>query len=181
MRELVRCRRAQGGEQAAPCGREPRCGMLELVRSRVAGGAGQCASLGLAAQLGGPGRGQVVADGGVHGGLLVVCGWWCWGDLMMRSAHLAHGSKCWRLPRCAHVDIGITDGYSPRGVSPVVGSISARMSATWSAGNPAAAWRARGWFRRCRRCHAGEILLMDTGRPRTADAPGGPCPRSWMW
>jgi hypothetical protein len=61
--------------------------MLELVRSRVAGGAGQCGSLGLAAQLGGPGRGQLVADGGVHGGLLVVCGWWCWGDLMMRSAH----------------------------------------------------------------------------------------------
>jgi hypothetical protein len=52
--------------------------MLELVRSRVAGGAGQCVSLGLAAQLGGPGRGQVVDDGGVHGGLLVVCGWWCW-------------------------------------------------------------------------------------------------------
>jgi hypothetical protein len=46
--------------------------MFELVRSRVAGGAGQCVSLGLAAQLGGPGRGQVVDDGGVHGGLLVV-------------------------------------------------------------------------------------------------------------
>jgi hypothetical protein len=60
------------GEQAAPCGREPRCGMLELVRSRVAGGAGQCVSLGLAAQLGGPGRGQVVGDGRVHGGPLVV-------------------------------------------------------------------------------------------------------------
>jgi len=71
---LVRCRGAQGGEQPAPRGREPRCGMLELVRSRVASGAGQCASLGLAAQLGGPGRGQVVADGGVHGGLLVVDG-----------------------------------------------------------------------------------------------------------
>jgi hypothetical protein len=63
---------AQGGDQAAPCGREPRRGMLELVRSRVAGGAGQCVSLGLAAQLGGPGRGQVVDDGGVHGGLLVA-------------------------------------------------------------------------------------------------------------
>ena len=50
--------------------------MLELVRSRVAGGAGQCVSLGLAAQLGGPGRGEVVAGGGVYGGLLVVCGWW---------------------------------------------------------------------------------------------------------
>src|ERR1700733_2848357 len=31
------------------------------------------------------------------------------------------------------------------------------------------------------RCHAGEILLIDTGHPRTAGAPGGPCPRSWMW
>jgi hypothetical protein len=61
--------------------------MLELVRSRVAGGAGQCVSLGLTAQLGGPGRGQVVADGGVHGGLFVVCGWWCWEELMMRSPH----------------------------------------------------------------------------------------------
>jgi hypothetical protein len=61
--------------------------MLELVRSRVAGGAGQCVSLGLAAQFGGPGRGQVVDDGGVHGGLLVVCGWWCREDLMMHSAH----------------------------------------------------------------------------------------------
>jgi hypothetical protein len=60
--------------------------MLELVPSRVAGGAGQCVSLGLAAQLGGPGRGQVVADGGVDGGLLVVCVW-CWEDVMMRSAH----------------------------------------------------------------------------------------------
>ena len=30
-------------------------------------------------------------------------------------------------------------------------------------------------------CHAGEILLIDTGRPRTADAPGGPCPGSWRW
>ena len=46
--------------------------MPELVRSRVAGGAAQCVSLGLAAQLGGPRRGQVVADGGVHAGLLVV-------------------------------------------------------------------------------------------------------------
>jgi hypothetical protein len=66
--------------------------MLEPVRSRVAGGADQCVSLGLAAQLGGPGRGQVVVDGGVHGGLLVVCGWWGWEDwrwedLMMHSAH----------------------------------------------------------------------------------------------
>jgi hypothetical protein len=46
--------------------------MLELVRSRVASGAGQCVSLGLAAQFGGPGRGQMVDDGGVHGGPLVV-------------------------------------------------------------------------------------------------------------
>jgi hypothetical protein len=61
--------------------------MLELVRSRVADGAGQCVSLSLAAQLGGPGRGQVVDDGGVPGGLLAVCGWWCWGDLLTRSAH----------------------------------------------------------------------------------------------
>jgi len=74
-------------QQAVPCGREPGCGVLGLVRSRVAGGAGQCVSLGPAAQLGGPGRGQAVADGGVYGGLLVVCGWWCWEDLMMRSAH----------------------------------------------------------------------------------------------
>jgi hypothetical protein len=128
---------AQGGEQAAPCGREPRCGMLELVRSRVAGGAGQSVSLGLAAQLGGPGRGQVVADGGVQGGLLVVCGWWCWEDLTMRSASWPMGRSAGGCPGCARVDIGRTDGYSPaRGVSPVVGSISARTSATWSAGNP---------------------------------------------
>ena len=40
----------------------------------MAGGAGQCISLGLAAQLGGPGRGQVVAGGGVYGGLLVADG-----------------------------------------------------------------------------------------------------------
>jgi hypothetical protein len=78
--------------------------MLELVRSGAAGGAGQCVTLGLAAQLGGPGPGQVVADGGVHGGLPVVCGWWRWEDLMTRSS-----------------------------------------------------------------------------RPRTVDAPGGPCPRSWKW
>ena len=31
------------------------------------------------------------------------------------------------------------------------------------------------------RRHAGEILLIGTGRPRTAGVPGGPCPRSWRW
>jgi hypothetical protein len=80
--------------------------MLELVRSRVAGGAGQCVSLGLAAQLGGPGRGQVVADVGVHGGLLVV-----WMVVLGRLADAQRalwpvGRRAGGCPGCARVDIG---------------------------------------------------------------------------